>query len=406
MNVLIVGNGGRENALARKSKKSSLVEEVYVVSGNSAMDNNLNIVNTVDASNFNELEKFCVDKNIELIIVGNEVYLSLGITDYFDKTNIKIFAPSKIAAKIETSKDFAKNLMNKYDIETAKHYTFDNLKMAKEHLDKCTYPVVIKQDGLALGKGVLVSDNEKEANEFLIDSFKSNDKVIFEEFLEGEEFSLLCFCNGKTYYPMLPARDYKRAYNNDKGLNTGGMGCYTPVPFVNDDDLLYSYNEIIQKTLDAMDKEGVFYKGILYAGLIKTKEGIKVIEFNARFGDPETEVLMEQMESDLIEVVLNILENKEYSIKWKEGYTVGVCLASNGYPLDYEKGCEVNFLKDIDFYSMALDKKGDKYYTNGGRVLFVAKSSETLESAREKVYGDIENIKSDGLFCRTDIGKI
>ncbi len=405
MNVLVLGNGGRENALARKAKKSDLVVDVFVVPGNSGMDSDLILDDSFDSEDFELLKAFCDKNKIELIIVGNESYLEKGVVDFFDKTDIKIFGPSLEGAKLETSKDFAKNLMNKYDIPTAKHSTFDNEKDALTFLDTQTFPVVIKQDGLALGKGVLVSSDYEEARQFIVDSFNTNDKVIFEEFLDGVEFSLLCFVNGETYIPMQTAKDYKRAFDDDKGLNTGGMGCFTPVPFVSDEDLAFCYSEVIEKVCRGLKSEGIFYKGIVYAGLIKTKDGIKVIEFNARFGDPETEVLMEAMESDLVEVVLNILEDRKTEITWKNGVTVGVCLASKGYPSSYEKGYEIEVPSDVPFYSMALKKVGDMYENNGGRVMFVYANGDNFDNARREVYESVGKVKSEGLFYRSDIGK-
>ncbi len=405
MNVLILGNGGRENALARKAKRSKLVQDVFVVPGNTGMDRNLIIDDSFDEKNFDLLKKYCNEKKIGLIIVGNEAYLELGVVDYFDKTDIKIFGPSKAGANIETSKDFAKEIMNKYDIPTAKHSTFENKKDALEFLEKQTFPVVIKQDGLALGKGVLVSDDYEEAKQFVIDSFETNDKLIFEEFLDGMEFSLLCFVNGDKFIPMQPAKDYKRAFDNDEGLNTGGMGCFTPVPFVTDEDLTFCYKEVIEKTINGLKNEGIFYKGILYAGLIKTKKGIEVIEFNARFGDPETEVLMEAMESDLVETILSILDDKEVNINWHKGATIGVCLASKGYPNSYKKGFEIEIDEDTSYYSMALKRVNDKFYNNGGRVMFVYGKGADFEMARKLVYENVAKIKSEALFFRNDIGR-
>ncbi len=407
MNVLILGNGGREHALARKSKQSKLVTKVYVVPGNSGMGDGLIVDESVSGEDFKALEKYCVEKNISLIIVGNEKFLELGVVDYFDKTNIKIFGPSKEAAYLETSKYFAKQIMEKYNIDTATYFSTENQQEALEYLKTLSMPVVIKQDGLALGKGVLVTEDYEEAVQFVKDSFLTNDKVIFEEFLDGREFSLLCFVNGNTYVPMVPARDYKRAFDNDKGLNTGGMGCYTPVEYVTDADVDFSVKNVIEKVIAALNSEGIFYKGIIYAGLIKTKKDeIKVIEFNARFGDPETEVLMEAMESDLIEIVLNILDNKKNTITWKDGVTLGVCMATNGYPKDYKKGYEVKINSNVNFYSMALKRENDKYITNGGRVVFVCGSGKDFHSARKKVYDDVGKVVSKGLFYRSDIGAV
>ncbi|MFV0503084.1 MAG: phosphoribosylamine--glycine ligase [Lachnospirales bacterium] len=405
MNILILGNGGREHALARKAKKSSLVQEVFVVPGNSGMDDCLIKENSFNSEDFKLLENFCDKNNIELIIVGNEKYLELGVVDYFSNTNIKIFGPTMESAKLETSKDFAKSLMYKYNIPTAKYKTFIDEESALEFLNSENMPVVIKQDGLALGKGVLVSSDYKEAKNFIVESFKTNEKVIFEEFLDGVEFSLLCFVNGDTYIPLQTAKDYKRAFNNDKGLNTGGMGCFTPVDFISEDELSFCYEEIIEKTISALKNENIFFKGIMYAGLIKTNSGIKVIEFNVRFGDPETEVLMEAMETDLVEIILNILKNKKTKMEWKNGSTVGVCLASKGYPQKYNKGFEIKIPDTVDFYSMALKNEQGKFLNDGGRVMFVYASCENRTEARTSVYKKIESIKHDCLFYRTDIGK-
>ncbi|MFV0440590.1 MAG: phosphoribosylamine--glycine ligase [Lachnospirales bacterium] len=404
MNILILGNGGRENALARKALKSPLSNKVYVVPGNTGMDKEL-IVKDFDAENFDLVFDFCKKENIELIIVGNERYLEIGVVDYFDKTDIKIWGPTKQGAKIESSKDFAKYIMNKYNVPTAAHHTFATVRPALEFLDTQSFPVVIKQDGLALGKGVLVTSSYDEAKQFIIDSFETNDKVIFEEFLDGEEFSLLCFVNGENYVPMQPARDYKRAFDNDEGLNTGGMGCFTPVPSVTQSDLDFCYKEVIEKTVKGLSDENIHYKGILYAGLIQTKEGLKVIEFNARFGDPETEVLMEAMNADLVQVILDMLDNKVPEISWDNSPVVGVCLATKGYPSSYRKGYDVSINSGIDYYSMALKDNNGSLVTNGGRVMFVYSKGENFEEARKNVYEKVSKVKSDGLFYRTDICK-
>ncbi len=406
MNVLVLGNGGREHALGKKAKKSNMVKNVYVIPGNTGMGDQLITNSTITGEDFFQLENYCREKEIELIIVGNEKYLELGVVDYFDKTNIKIFGPSKQGAALETSKHFAKKFMEKYNIDTAKYFATEDEAEALEYLKSQTMPVVIKQDGLALGKGVLVTSSYEEAVEFIKKSFVTNDRVIFEEFLDGREFSLLCFVNGDKFVPMIPVRDYKRAFDNDKGLNTGGMGCYTPVEYVTAEDVKFSVDNVIKKVVDGLQSENIFYKGIVYAGLIKTKDTIKVIEFNARFGDPETEVLMEAMESDLIKVVLNILDNKVTDISWKDGVTLGVCMATKGYPQEYKKGYPVTIDESVNFYSMALNKEKGQYTTNGGRVIFVCGSGDNFHLARKKVYEDIKKVVSNGVFYREDIGKI
>jgi phosphoribosylamine--glycine ligase len=404
MNVAVIGNGGREHALAKKCLQSPQVENVYVIPGNTGMCMSKNLQIYLDwDGNFPSLETYLVNHAIELIIVGNESYLENGITDYFEK-DFMIFGPNKKGANLECSKDYAKQFMKKYHIPTADFHTLSDYEESIEFINASSRTLVIKQDGLAFGKGVLVTQDKREASVFVKESFRNTKKIVFEDFLEGKEFSLLAFVNQEYYNCMIPARDYKRAFDGDLGLNTGGMGAYAPVEYVSDDDLNMVEREIIIPTIDGLLAEDINFSGILYFGLMKTEEGIKVIEYNTRFGDPETEILVEAMESDLVGAIIATLKKEPFTLQWKSGITLGVCMASNGYPSHYEKGYHVEFTQDITCYSMALRKGKDTYVTNGGRVLFVVKNGESIEKVREACYKDVSSIKSPGLFYRTDIG--
>ncbi len=406
MNVAVIGNGGREHALARKCMKSSHAESVHVIPGNTGMlmDRALKIYPQWDGS-FGQLEEYVRKQKIELIIVGNEAYLERGITDYFENVEgVRLFGPKREGAVLEFSKDFAKIFMKEYDIPTADFITFTDAEEACRHIESTAGPYVIKQDALALGKGVLVTSDRSEALQFMKDSFEVTQKVVLEEFLEGREFSLLAFVNGDYHNCMIPARDYKRAHDGDEGLNTGGMGSYAPVEYVYDEDLKEVERQIIRPTVEGLIDRNIEFCGILYFGLMKTSNGIKVIEYNTRFGDPEAEVLLESMESDLIEAVTATFEKRVYPLKWKEGVTVGVCLASKGYPRNYEKGCEVSIPKDLNCYSMAVEKNGSSYLTNGGRVLFVVKTARDKKEAKTRCYEDVATVHSDNLYFRKDIG--
>lgn len=407
MNVAVIGTGGREHSIARKCTKSEKVEKVYVVPGNSGMtmDEKLNLHTYKDwDGSFISLYNFLIQEEVELVVIGNESYLEQGIVDFFSKKDIKVFGPNQEAALLESSKNLAKEFMKRHNIPTANFQTVSNYEAAVKIIEE-TDNLVIKQDGLALGKGVLVTSDKLEAKDFVEKSFRIFDKLVFEEFLVGPEFSLLAFVNDGYVNTMIPARDYKRALDNDQGKNTGGMGAYAPVEYINDEDLAYCKQHIVEPTVSGLVKDGVDFKGILYFGLMKTNDGIKVIEYNTRFGDPEAEVLLEAMESDLVEVIDATFKKEEFDIKWKDGVTLGVCLASTGYPSEYKKGEKVELTKDINCYSMALASK-DSYYTNeGGRVLFVVDNAPSIDEVRSKVYRNIETIKSDNLYYRKDIGK-
>jgi len=322
-----------------------------------------------------------------------------------------------VAASLEKKKAFAKRLMEKYHIPTAAYGEFNNTQVTEAHafLDQQAMPIVIKADGLAAGKGVVICQTLEEAkatvNDMLIDaSFGvASASVVIEEFLDGEEFSLMSFVAGDKFYPMPIARDYKRAYDNDEGLNTGGMGAHSPHPLITEADYQIALEQVVKPTVDAMIAEGIPFTGILYAGLIKTPTGPKVIEFNARFGDPETEVVLPLMETELSTTLLDLLAGKAADITWRDEQTVGIVLAAKGYPENYAKGVPIrglDTLEDVDIYHMGTDLVDGQFVTNGGRVLFVVAGGEDLKAAREKVYEEVKKIDCDDLFYRTDIAQL
>ncbi|MBN2859770.1 MAG: phosphoribosylamine--glycine ligase, partial [Sphaerochaetaceae bacterium] len=352
MNVAILGTGGREHALAVKSLRSSHVRQVHVIPGNTGMlmSEGLTIVPQWDDT-FPSLERYLSENGISLLIVGNEVYLERGVADYFRETSVKVFGPSKKASQLETSKDYAKQFMARHAIPTANFTTCENYETAAAQMAGTEGTLVIKQDGLALGKGVLVTDDREEADAFLKESFTGSGKVVFEQFLSGREFSLLAFVNQEYYNLMAVARDYKRAYDGDEGLNTGGMGAYTPVEYVSEEDMRYVEEHIVLPTVIGLQDDGIDFTGIIYFGLMKTDDGVKVIEYNTRFGDPEAEVLLEAMTSDLIDALFATFEKRAFTLTWKEGITLGVCLASRDYPSSYQKGYRIDIPQHIGCYS-------------------------------------------------------
>ncbi|MBO1582155.1 phosphoribosylamine--glycine ligase [Bacillus sp. XF8] len=412
MNVLVIGRGGREHALAWKFAQSEQVEKVYVAPGNEGMRDVATPV-AIDENDFDALVLFAKENDIGLTFVGPEIPLMNGIVDRFEAEGLRVFGPNKAAAVIEGSKAFTKELMEKYDIPTAAYETFTNYEEAVAYIQKVGAPIVIKADGLAAGKGVTVAMTLEEALQAVKEMLQdvkfgeASKKVVIEEFLDGQEFSLMAFVNGTTVYPMVIAQDHKRAFDGDKGPNTGGMGAYSPVPQIPESAVEVAIETVLHPTAQAMIKEGRSFTGILYAGLILTSEGPKVIEFNARFGDPETEVVLPRLESDLVDVCNDVLDGKELTLKWSEEAVIGVVLASKGYPEAYEKGAVIRGLDTLEgvivFHAGTAMKHGD-FVTNGGRVLFVACKAKDLQEAKDKVYKEIEKIESDGLFYRSDIG--
>ncbi|WP_439743720.1 phosphoribosylamine--glycine ligase [Bacillus pseudomycoides] len=412
MNVLVIGRGGREHALAWKFAQSEQVEKVYVAPGNEGMRDVATPV-AIDENDFDALVLFAKENNIGLTFVGPEIPLMNGIVDRFEAEGLRVFGPNKAAAVIEGSKAFTKELMKKYDIPTAAYETFTNYEEAVAYIRKIGAPIVIKADGLAAGKGVTVAMTLEEALQAVKEMLQdvkfgeASKKVVIEEFLDGQEFSLMAFVNGTTVYPMVIAQDHKRAFDGDKGPNTGGMGAYSPVPQIPESAVEVAIETVLHPTAQAMIKEGRSFTGILYAGLILTNEGPKVIEFNARFGDPETEVVLPRLDNDLVDVCNSVLDGEKLVLKWSEEAVIGVVLASKGYPEVYEKGAIIHGLDTLEdaivFHAGTAMKRGD-FVTNGGRVLFVACKAKDLQEAKDKVYKEIAKIKSDGLFYRNDIG--
>ncbi|MFD2216798.1 MULTISPECIES: phosphoribosylamine--glycine ligase [Metabacillus] len=413
MKVLIIGQGGREHALVWKAAQSNLVEEVFVAPGNDGM--NEFATRVAISENDNEaLVAFAKEQNIDLTIVGPEVPLLNGIVNDFEREGLKIFGPRKEAALIEGSKNFAKELMIKYRIPTAEYQTFTNVDEAKSYVEQKGAPIVIKADGLAAGKGVTVAETLDVALDSVTDMLENakfgdaSSSVVIEEFLAGEEFSLMAFVKGENVYPMVIAQDHKRAYDNDEGPNTGGMGAYSPVPQISDEVVNTAVETILKPAAKALVSEGRSFTGILYAGLILTNDGPKVIEFNARFGDPETQVVLPRLKSDLVSSLLSILNEEPVELEWSEEAVLGVVLASKGYPNDYEKGLPIGQLsekheKAVIFHA-GTKKVDDQFVNNGGRVLVVSGYGETISDAQEQAYALVEKISVPALFYRKDIG--
>lgn len=406
MNILVIGSGGREHALARKLAQSPRVTEVFVIKGNDAMAREATIVDIAE-DDHDAIVQFAQDNTIELVVVGPEQPLIDGLSDRLDEAGIKVFGPNKKAAQMEGSKDFAKALMKRYDIPTASYETIDNKADALEYLDEKGTPIVIKYDGLAAGKGVVVAMDHDTAVDAINDFYaEAGAKVVFEEYLEGEEYSLMVLVNDDFCIPFdTIAQDHKRAFDHDEGPNTGGMGAYCPVNHISDDVLKTTYDTIVYPTVRAMHEEGLNYFGVLYVGAILTAEGPKVIEFNARFGDPEAQVLLRRLETDLVELIEAAYHKTELDLVWRNKSICGVVLASNGYPGNYAKGAVVEGYDYQDDYIVSALKRVDgTWVTNGGRVMLAFGEGDNLQQAQQAAYENVKKIKSEGLFYRTDIG--
>lgn len=406
MKVLVIGKGGREHALAWKLNQSHLVEKIYIAPGNPGTASFGINVNIKD-DDIEGLAEFAQKEGIDLTVVGPETTLALGAADAFEKRGLKIFGPKKAVARLESSKDFAKHIMNKYNVPTGAYETFTDYEKAKAYVEKHGAPIVIKEDGLKAGKGVTVAMKIEEAFEALEIAFAiPNNKVVIEEYLDGFEFSLIALAHEDKVIPLEVGQDHKRVFDGDKGPNTGGMGVYSPVRRVTKEIIDASVNEIIRPTLEGLKKEGLSFTGFIFAGIMDTKEGVKTIEFNARFGDPEAEVILPRMESDLLQLILDIMDGKETEVQWSDKTTVGVVLASDGYPasstLDEEIFIDENM--ESHLFHMGTKEKNGHIYTNGGRVLIVVAERDTLAEAKKKAYSDVDKIKCRKLFFRHDIG--
>ncbi|WP_392449925.1 phosphoribosylamine--glycine ligase [Staphylococcus massiliensis] len=407
MKVLVIGAGGREHALSYKLNDSELVDTVYAIPGSEAMNNVATSISDIKEDDHEGILNFVKDHEVEWVVIGPEQPLTEGLADTLREAGIKVFGPNKAAAQIEGSKSFAKRIMEKYDIPTADYKEIDNKADAMAYVRDCDVPVVLKKDGLAAGKGVIIANTRDEAVEAVEAMYQEREdsKVVFEAFLEGEEFSLMTFVNGDYAVPFsCIAQDHKCAFDNDEGPNTGGMGAYCPVPHIKDEVLRETNDKIAQPIAKAMQAEGYDYFGLLYIGAILTAEGPKVIEFNARFGDPEAQVLLKRMDSDLMQHILDLEAKAPIDMEWKDASVVGVMLASKGYPGAYEKGVKVSGFEDnSDFFVSGLKKDGDDYVTSGGRVILALGEGSDIKEAKAKAYDNVEKIKSDGLFYRKDI---
>ena len=415
MKLLVVGSGGREHAIAKKLLESKSVEKVFVAPGNDGMTlDGLELVN-ISISEHSKLIEFAKANDIAWTFIGPDDALAAGIVDDFHAAGLKAFGPTRLAAELEWSKDFAKEIMVKYGVPTAAYGTFSDFEEAKTYIEEKGAPIVVKADGLALGKGVIVADTVEQAveaaHEMLLDNKfgDSGARVVIEEFLAGEEFSLFAFVNGDKFYIMPTAQDHKRAYDGDKGPNTGGMGAYAPVPHLSQSVVDTAVDTIVKPVLEGMIKEGRPYLGVLYAGLILTADGPKVIEFNARFGDPETQIILPRLTSDFAQNITDILDGKEPNITWTDkGVTLGVVVASNGYPLDYAKGVELPAKTDGDIITYYAGSKFSEnsraLLSNGGRVYMLVTTADTVKDGQNIIYSELAQQKTEGLFYRTDIG--
>lgn len=415
MNVLVIGNGGREHAIVQALAKSPRVDKIYAMKGNAGIGEIAELVN-VDYCDLKAVGDW-VDshKDVEYTVIAPDDPLALGLADELESRGHRVFGPRKNAAIIEASKAFSKALMKKYNIPTAKYETFSDYESAKAYVDTCEIPVVLKADGLALGKGVLICKTREEAQdgikEMMLDKKFGNagNTVVVEEFLEGPEVSALAFTDGKTLKPMITSCDHKRVFDHDEGLNTGGMGTFAPAPFYGEKTEKEVLEKIMLPTVNAMNAEGRTFKGVLYFGLMKTKDGMKVIEYNSRFGDPETQVILPMLKTDLMDIFEAVTDEKlaDINIEWETGSCVCVVLASGGYPEAYAKSKEIT-IGDLDegvvLCHAGTAIKDGKLVTSGGRVLGVCAKGESLEDARKKAYANVEKVNFEKMHYRTDIG--
>lgn len=418
MKILVIGSGGREHALIWKISQSKRVDKIYALPGNGGIGDLAEIVE-IDSSNIIEIADFVQDKKIHLTIVGPELPLSLGLVDEFNRRNLKIFGPTQKASLIESSKAFAKEFMKKNNIPTAGFNIFSSAMEAVNYIKTCDFPVVIKTDGLAAGKGVFICEDIKSAENsirtiLLENKFgKAGEQIVIEEFLHGEEMSFIVISDGKRALPLATSMDYKKAEENDKGPNTGGMGAISPAPGINEKLFHDIMKSIILPTIEGLRFEGKEFRGVLYAGLMITSTGPKTLEFNVRFGDPETQALMLRLKSDIIDIFEGSVEGSLHDVEaeWDENVSACVVLASNGYPGQYEKGKTIEDLHrakatGVEIFHAGTKLEDKSYLTSGGRVLNVCASGSTLQETMKKIYDSISFIKFENLYYRKDIGGI
>ena len=407
--VLVIGGGGREHAIVYALSRSEQVGKIYCAPGNAGIADLAECVSVKD-TDVEGLLAFAQSHNVDLTVVGPEAALAAGIVDTFRAAGIPVFGHTRAATQIESSKEFAKQIMTRYNVPTAGYQSFSDYEEARAYIAKGTFPVVLKYDGLAAGKGVVIAQDYDEAERTLRDMLVGEEfgkgKVVIEDYLTGPEFSFMCFVSGERVYPMPLAQDHKRAFDGDKGPNTGGMGAYTPLPFITREDEAFALEHILRATAKGMVQEGLPLSGVLYGGLMKTQQGIQVIEFNARFGDPETEVVLPLLDSDAYDVFYAIATGAELDdVRWHGKATVGVVLASNGYPAHYDKGYPITGTEDFDglIFHMGTKSENGQLLTNGGRVMMCIATGKDIAEAQHKVYQEIEKIHCDNLFYRKDI---
>ena len=414
MNVLIVGSGGREHAIAASVAKSPRADKIFCAPGNAGIAEYAQCV-PIGAMEFDKLRDFAKENAIDLCIVGMDDPLVGGLVDVLEEAGIRTFGPKKNAAILEGSKAFSKDLMKKYNIPTAAYENFTDPKAAVAYLETAKFPIVLKADGLALGKGVLICKDLEEAKagvkEIMLDKKfgTAGNEMVIEEFMTGREVSVLSFVDGKTIKTMTSAQDHKRAGDGDTGLNTGGMGTFSPSPFYTKEVEEFCEKYVYQATVDAMAAEGRPFKGVIFFGLMLTEDGPKVLEYNARFGDPETQIILPRLTSDFAQNITDILEGKEPAITWTDkGVTLGVVVASNGYPLAYEKGVKLPAKTEgdiITYYAGAkFAENGQDLLSNGGRVYMLVTTADTVKDGQNIIYNELDKQNTEGLFYRNDIG--
>ena len=417
MQILVIGSGGREHALAWKSAQDESVSNVFVCPGNAgtALENKVTNI-SLDANNFEVIETFCKEENIELVIIGPEQPLVMGMTDYLQSKGINTFGPSQAAAQLEGSKTFSKDFFVKYGIPTAGYASFNDYDSSKNHLDTISYPTVVKADGLAAGKGVIICNNKEEALMALDSIFKdqafgeAGSRVVIEDFLEGEEASFIAVVSKDKIIPLATSQDHKAVGEGDVGLNTGGMGAYSPAPIVDEHIHQKIINEVMRPTMDGLIAEGSPYLGFLYAGLMIKNGELKVLEFNCRFGDPETQPILIRLKSSLVELCLAAINDEmdSYKIDWTSKHACGVVIASDGYPESYESNKEVILPAtsdaDVKLFHAGTKLVDQKIMTSGGRVFCATALGEDLKTAQSKAYNLVDSVSFEGAFHRRDIG--
>ena len=412
MKIMVVGGGGREHAIIKKLKENKQVEEIFALPGNGGIAADATCVD-IGAKDIDRIAEFAEAEGIDFAVVAPDDPLVLGAVDALQAKGIRTFGPNKKAAIIEGSKAFSKDLMKKYNIPTAAYETFTDMEAALSYIESCPIPVVVKADGLALGKGVIIAESRGQARKAVRNMMEdkvfgeSGSKVVIEEFLTGPEVSVLSFTDGKTVIPMVSSMDHKRALDGDKGLNTGGMGTIAPNPYYTDEIAKVCMDTIFKPTIEAMNKEGRTFTGCLYFGLMLTEKGPKVIEYNCRFGDPETQVVLPLLESDLLDIMLKIYDGKldEAEVKFSDKYACCVVMASKGYPQKYETGFEITMPSDKNIYVAGAKLKEGQLVTGGGRVLGVTETGDTLKEAIDAAYETVKTVNFENEYYRTDIGQ-